>query len=130
MVAPAQRFQIFVLVSVIVFGLILRFATRKRQVRPGLPILAVLAGIVCVGGMYFAVFAQQAGWPWWVYYTVPALITLFLPPTALRMSRREALPYLTLALLSSPAIHVVFSLLLDWHEYMPFLRVPSLASFL
>jgi peptidoglycan/LPS O-acetylase OafA/YrhL len=130
LVAPAQRFQIFVIVSVIVFSLILRFATRKRQQQPGAAMLAGLAIIVVVGGMYFAVFGQKAGWPWWVYYTVPALMTLFLPPGALRMSRREALPYLALALLSSPAIHVVFSLVFDWHEYMPFLRVPSFASLL
>ncbi len=130
MVAPAQRFQIFVIVSVIVVGLILRFATRKRISKPRVTTLAALAVIVVVGGMYFAVYGKNAEWPWWVYYTIPALMTLFLPPLALHMSRREALPYLTLALLSSPAIHVFFSLLFDWHEYMPFLRVPSLASML
>ncbi len=129
MVAPAQRFQIFVVVSMIVFGLILCFVTRKRSARPGLPILAALT-VVVAGGMYFAVFGQKSGWPWWVYYSIPAMVTLFLPPMALRMPRGEALPYLVLAFLSSPLIHVVFSLLFDWHEYMPFLRVPSLATIL
>ena len=130
MVEPAQRFQIFVIVSAIALSLILRFATRKRPKRPGVATSAALAIVVVVGGMYFAVFGQKAGWPWWVYYTAPALATLLLPPMALHMSRREVLPYLALALLSSPAIHVLFSLLLDWHEYMPFLRVPSLAVLL
>lgn len=130
MVAPAQRFQIFVVVSVMAFILILRFATRLRPRRPGMATSAALAMVVVVGGMYFAVWGQQAGWPWWVYYTVPALTTLLLPPMALQMSGREVLTYCTLAFLSSPVIHVLFSLLLDWHEYMPFLRVPSLAALL
>ena len=130
MIAPAQRFQIFVVVSMILFGLILGFATRRRPVKPGFANLAVLTLVVVAGGMYFAVFGQKAGWPWWVYYTVPAMATLFLPPIALRMSRGEVMPYLTLAFLSSPVIHVFFSLLFDWHEYMPFIQVPSLASML
>lgn len=49
---------------------------------------------------------------------------------ALHMSGREMLTYCTLAFLSSPVIHVLLSLLLDWHEYMPLLRVPSLAALL
>lgn len=130
MVAPAQRFQIFVVVSLIVFILILRFATRLRQTRPKTATAAALAVVVVAGGMHFAVWGQNAGLPWWVYYTVPALTTLLLPPIALHMSRHEVLTYCTLAFLSSPVIHVLFSLLLDWHEYMPFLRVPSLAALL
>lgn len=75
MVAPAQRFQIFVVVSVMAFILILWFATRLRARRPGIATSAALAMVVVVGGMYFAVWGQQAGWPWWLYYTVPALTT-------------------------------------------------------
>lgn len=130
MVPPAQRFQIFILASFLAFGLILWFVTRGRQQRPSLVASTVIAAVVVVGGMNFAVFANNAGWPWWIYYPVPALVTLLLPPLALRMSSREVLPYVTLAFLSSPVIHVLFSLLLDWHEYMPFLRVPSLGVML
>ena len=38
----------------------------------------------------------------------------------------EALEYLVLAFLSSPVIHVVFSFLLGWKDYMPFIDVPAL----
>jgi hypothetical protein len=130
MVSPAWRFRIFVVVSLIAFGLILRFVTRKRATRPAALVSIAVAAIVVVGGMYFAVFGNGAGWPWWIYYTVPALATLLLPPVALRMSAREVAAYVTLAFLSSPAIHVMFSLFLDWHEYMPFIQVPSLAAML
>ena len=84
-----------------------------------------VAGVVVVGGMLFAKFGNNAGFPWWIYYTVPALTTLALPPLTFSFSGREAVQYLVLAFLSSPAIHVTFSFLFGWHEYMPFLPVPS-----
>ena len=124
------RFAIFIAVSLVAFWLILRFALRKRETQPAMSTLFAIAGIVVVGGMLFARFGENAGLPWWIYYTVPALNTLLLPPLAFRMSRRELWQYLLPAFLSSPAIHILFSLLLDWHEYMPFIRVPSLRSLL
>lgn len=126
----AQRFPLFILVSLVVFFAILRFVTRKRSERP--PLIAVLgtAAVVVVGGMIFAKYGQNAGWPWWIYYTVPALVTLVVPPVVLRFSTGELLQYLVLAALSSPAIHVLFSFFLGWHDYMPFFRVPSLREVL
>jgi len=49
---------------------------------------------------------------------------------AFALRRKELAHYLVLAFLSSPAIHVAFSLFLGWHEYMPFLPVPSLKQLL
>ncbi len=80
--------------------------------------------------MVFAKFGNNAGFPWWIYYTVPALATLLLPPLAFRFAGKELGQYLVLAFLSSPAIHVTFSFLLGWHEYMPFIPVPSLHELL
>ncbi len=130
MISPTQRFTIFVLVSLLVFVGILRFVTRKRRTNPAILHVALIAAIVVVGGMVFAKFGATAGWPWWIYYTVPALTTLLLPPIAFRLSSGELWQYLVLAFLSSPTIHVIFSLFLGWHEYMPFIPVPSLRSLL
>jgi hypothetical protein len=80
--------------------------------------------------MVFAKYGNNFGLPWWIYYTVPALATLLVPPIAFRLQRRELAHYLVLAFLSSPAIHVAFSLFLGWHEYMPFIPVPSLKQLL
>lgn len=128
--SDAQRFSVFVLVSLVAFIAILRFVTRRRASRPRTATVLVIAGIVVVGGMLFAKFGNNAGLPWWIYYTVPALATLALPPTAFAFSGKELAQYLVLAFLSSPAIHVVFSFLLGWHEYMPFIPVPSLRELL
>jgi uncharacterized membrane protein YfcA len=128
MASDALRFWIFVLVSLVAFVAILRFVTRRRVDRPPLATVCIVAAIVVVGGMVFARYGHNVGLPWWIYYTVPALATLLLPPAAFKLAGKELAQYLVLAFLSSPAIHVAFSFLLDWHEYMPFLPVPSLRS--
>ena len=126
MIADAWRFWVFVIVSLVAFVAILRFVTRHRVSRPALAAVLSVAGVVVVGGMVFAKFGNNAGLPWWIYYTVPALATLAVPPATFAFSEKELAQYLVLAFLSSPAIHVVFSFLLGWHEYMPFIPVPSL----
>jgi hypothetical protein len=128
--SPEIRFSVFVFVSLVAFIAILRFATRHRSQRPDTSTVVLVSGIVVVGGMIFAKFGNNAGLPWWIYYTVPALTTLLLPPVVFKFSGKELLQYLVLAFLSSPVIHVLFSFFLDWHEYMPFIPVPSLKSLL
>ena len=130
LVSVAGRFSVFITVSLITFIAILYFVTRHRTQRPRTLMVMAVAGIVVVGGMVFAKLGNNAGLPWWIYYTVPALTTLLLPPTVFKFHRKELLQYLVLAFLSSPVIHMVFSFLFDWHEYMPFIRVPSLQSLL
>jgi len=88
--------------------------------------VAVVTLAVVPGGMLFARYGAQYGLPWWIYYTVPMLLTVLVPPVAFSMTRHETLRYFFLAFLSAPAIHVLFSFFLGWTEYMPFLQVPSL----
>lgn len=126
MIEQTTRFPIFIAVSLAVFAAILRFVMRKRSAYPAFSSIAAVAAVVVIGGMLFAKFGHNAGWPWWVYYTVPAATTLLLPPLAFRFPASELWQYLVLAFLSSPAIHIAFSFFLDWHEYMPFLKVPSI----
>jgi hypothetical protein len=87
----------------------------------------ILAAVVVVcGGMFYARFAAQAGLPWWAYYVPPMLVTVFGPPLLFKMRGRQAATYLIAAFLTAPTVHVAFSLLLGWHEYMPFWHVPQL----
>ena len=98
---------------------------RRRIVAVG-----VVSVIVVVAGMAFGKYGATGGLPWWIYYPVPALVTVFLPPVVFRLGARGTVLYLALALLSAPLIHVLFSFFLGWDEYMPFLPIPSLASLL
>jgi len=130
MISESQRFPIYIAASLVVFIAILYFVTRGRPKRPSWQLVLGIAALVVVGGMLFAKFGQNSGWPWWIYYTVPALMTLLVPPLAFRFSYQELWHYLLLAFLSSPAIHVAFSFFLGWHDYMPFVSVPSFRELL
>jgi hypothetical protein len=112
--------------SIVFFG-VLVFVTRKRANRPTSGILFMLTGVVVVGGMLFARYGHiLLQPPWWIYYGVPASATILLPPATLRMRRAEILLYLPVAALMAPAIHVFFSLVAGWHDYMPFpVYIPS-----
>jgi hypothetical protein len=123
------RLAVFILVSLAVFVFVLRLVLRRRAMESWLGII-MIALIVVPGGMLFARWGVAAGLAWWVFYTVPALVTLLVPPFAFRMARSEAVEYLVLALLMAPVIHTVFSLFLGWKEYMPFLPVPFLFDLL
>lgn len=130
MIPDAMRFPILIAVSLVVFIAILHFILRNRATRPSYYLIGIVSLLVVVVGMLFAKITQNAGWPWWIYYTVPAGATLLLPPLVFRLTWSELWRYLVFAFLSAPAIHVAFSFFLDWHDYMPFLRVPSLKSIL
>jgi len=116
-------FLVNVFVALLVFIGLLVFILRGRSKRPVFKI-SILALIVVVGGMTFARITYGIGVPWWIFYGLPALITFVLPPLVLRMSRRELLFYVPLAILMSPVIHIFFSFFFGWHDYMPLFYVP------
>jgi hypothetical protein len=124
------RFALFIAVSFVLFVFVLRLVMRRRVAEPKWPRILAIAIFVVPGGMLFARWGATAELAWWVYYTVPVLVTLVVPPAAFRMTRNEAMEYLVLAFLMAPAIHTVFSFFLGWKEYMPFLPVPSLLELL
>ena len=115
------RFATFMAAAAAVFVAVVLFTTRRRIARPGSGTLLLLVFVVVVLGMLFAryahIFVQP---PWWLYYGVPAVVTLFLPPVVLCMKGREITEYIPLAVLMAPAIHVFFSIFVGWHDYMPF----------
>ncbi len=117
------KFLIYMSVALLVFILVLAFTVRKRLQRPVFTIL-VLALIAVVGGMIFARITYGKGVPWWIFYGVPALVTFVLPPLVLKMSKKELLVYVPIALIMAPAIHILFSFFLGWHDYMPLFYVP------
>jgi hypothetical protein len=130
MTTEFQRFIIFIGLTLTIFYGLLGFVLQQRTEYPSWVSKLAVATLVVVGGMLFAKLGQNAGWSWQIYYTVPAFLTFVLPPLVFQFSTRELWQYLILAFLTSPAIHLVFSFFLGWHEYMPFIRVPSLQELL
>lgn len=124
------HFAVFVLASFAAFLLVLKLIFAKRSVQPKLLSLLWSSALVVVGGMVFAKVAANSGLPTWVYYGIPAIATLLLPPIVFGMRRGEIVAYLCAASLLPAVIHVGFSLFLGWKEYLPFWAVPSLRELL
>ncbi len=125
------RFIVFMAAAFLLFVGVLLFVVRNRIVKPSAQTILALGAVVVILGMIFARYSHVTlpHLPWEIYYGLPALTTLLLPPVWLRMSRWEILYYLPLALFMAPAIHVIFSFLIGWHDYMPFpFYIPSLAE--
>ena len=115
------RFPIMMAASVVIMFLILWLVTRAKTPAPTIQSVFLVSLIISVGGMGIAKYGANFGLPWTVYYTVPAILTIFLPTVLFRMSLRQAGLYILLAFLSAPAIHYVFFYAFGWNEYMPFL---------
>ena len=118
-----NQFLVYMLVAMVVFFAVLTFTVRKRSPRPYLKLL-LLTLIVTAGGMIFARVTYSKELPWWIFYGIPVLMTYLFPIAILRMSRKELLIYIPLAILMAPVIHIFFSFLFDWHQYMPLFYVP------
>lgn len=115
-----------ILVSLLVFVGILGFVTRKRSQKPAFKAVLGIGLLAVVGGTVFAKLGAGTGWPWWIYYMIPMLVTVLLPPFYFRMNRKETGLYLLLSFTAAPAIHLVFSFFIGWRTYMPFIELPSL----
>jgi hypothetical protein len=127
------RFGVFIVAASVLFFTVVLWIVRRRPARPNLASLFALAIIVVPVGMLFARYSHLVfhNLSWAIYYGVPALTTFLLPPLWLQMSRREVALYVPSALLMAPVIHVVFSLFVGWHDYMPFpAYIPSIAELL
>jgi hypothetical protein len=124
------RFPIMIAASLVEFTLLLRLILGRALFRRRRVAVIVVALLVVVVGMLFGKYGLLLGLPWWIYYPVPALVTVLVPPLVFRMRASRTVGYLVLAALSAPLIHVLFAFFLGWHEYMPFIQIPSLGSLL
>ena len=124
------HFPVLILVSLIAFVGVLYVVLNRRSEGPRALTVVWVAAIVVVGGMTFAKLGAMLGFPVWLYYGVPAAMTWVLPPVVFRMQTSEFGRYLLLAVLVAPVIHVLFSFLFGWKEYMPFIPVPSISELL
>lgn len=121
------RIVAFILVSTVVLACVIVFVGGVRGGRaPRWPAALLAALTISAVGILFGKYGQNFGLPWWIYYTVPMLATVLIPPIAFRFALWRALIYLVLAFATAPLIHAAFFYALGWGEYMPFLRLPAL----
>ncbi|NND80374.1 MAG: hypothetical protein HKN53_10785 [Maribacter sp.] len=124
----AWHFPLMILVSFLLFYLIIRIVIGKTQFNQKIKSILILSVFVVILGMLLGKYGAQMGFKWWIYYPVPMLMTVLLPPIVLKMNIKESQLYLFLSFLSAPFIHVLFSFFLDWKEYMPFWDIPFIGD--
>lgn len=117
------HFPIMIMVSFGLFFLIIRIVLGRQEFIDKVKNILILALILVVGGMVFAKYAAGWGFPWWIYYPIPMLMNVLAPPYILRMNLKKTAYYLLLSFMSAPIIHLLFSLILGWTEYMPFWKI-------
>lgn len=122
-----HRVPYYIAASTLVLTAVIVFAARLRGGRPlGWAPIFVVAGLVSLVGVLFAKYGANFGLPWWIYYTIPMLATVVLPPLVFRFGGARTATYLVLAFLSAPLIHALFFYGLGWGDYMPFVHLPRL----
>ena len=120
---PIWHFPIMIFVSFIVFFMVIRIVVGKTEFYKEKRLISLLAVLVVIVGMLFGKYGANFGLKWWIYYTIPMLMNVLLPPVFLKMNTRKTLLYLGLSFISAPLIHIGFSKILGWTEYMPFWKV-------
>ncbi|AMM49955.1 hypothetical protein TH61_00475 [Rufibacter sp. DG15C] len=118
------HFPWMILASLALFHWVIWLTLGQRDYRRKFQLIFVLSLLVVVVGMLFGKYGANFGLPWWIYYPVPMLMNVLLPPLLLKMNSRKTVSYLILGFLSAPMIHFFFSFFLNWTEYMPFWEIP------
>ncbi len=118
------HFPIMILASLVVFFLVIRIVLSKQQFVQNYISIILLSVLVVIIGMLFGRYGAIWGLKWWIYYPIPMLMTVLLPPIVLKLNTKKTILYLVLSFLSAPFIHVMFSFFFGWTEYMPFWKIP------
>lgn len=125
----AWHFPFMVAASFLIFFLVIRLVVARQAFVIQFRKIFLLSVLVIIMGMLFGKYGQNLGLPWWVYYPVPMLMNVLLPPLVLKMNRKQTILYLVLSFLSAPFIHAFFSFFFNWTEYMPFWKIPYVKTF-
>lgn len=117
-----------ILASFVLFFVIVGIVVGKLKFKQKKTTIVMLSLVVVVFGMLFGKYGAQLGLKWWIYYPIPMLLTVLLPPFILKMNANKTVLYLVLSFLSAPLIHAFFSFFLGWTEYMPFWDIPYIGE--
>jgi hypothetical protein len=120
------HFYIMIAASLILFITMIWIVLDRQEFILKRGTIVFLALVIVVIGMLLGKYGAKLGFAWWVYYPVPMLMTVLLPPLILKFNRLKTMCYLAMSLVSAPLIHASFSFFLGWKEFMPFWNIPSI----
>jgi len=107
-ISAAWHFPFMIVVSLLLFYLVIRIVLGKKEFIEKKKLIVLLSLLVVIVGMIFGKYGAQIGLKWWIYYPIPMLMTVLLPPLILKMNIRNTIFYLFLSFLSAPIIFISF----------------------
>jgi len=122
------HFFIMIFASLILFYCVIWSVLGTQEFRQKFRKIFLLSILCVVLGMLFGKYGANSGLRWWIYYPLPMLMNVILPPLILKMNTKRTITYLVLSFLSAPLIHVFFSFFFNWTEYMPFWKIPYIGA--
>jgi hypothetical protein len=122
------HFPIMIFATLVLFYGIIWSVLGKNDFNKNKKSILILSLLVVVVGMLFGKYGANWGLKWWIYYPIPMLMTVLLPPIILKMNTKKTMLYLVFSFLSAPLIHIFFSFFLNWTEYMPFWKIPYIKT--
>lgn len=124
------HFPIMIFASFILFYCVIWIVLGTQETKQKFRLIFLLSLLCVVVGMLFGKYGANWGLKWWIYYPVPMLMNVLLPPIILKMNFKKTIIYLILSFLSAPIIHIFFSFFFGWNEYMPFWEIPYIKTFI
>ncbi len=121
----AFRFLIMAAVTYMAFLCVIRLIIGSQYKAKSF-LINIIGMITVYGSLLISRYGNFLRLPPWLYYVLPLLLTVFLPPLSLKLKSDQTLKYLAFSILAVPVIHLCFSFLLGWGEFLPFIKVPSL----
>lgn len=121
------RFLVIAVFTYLIFLCVIRIVLGKQYKTKSF--LIDIVGIVTVYGSFLiSKYGNFMKLPAFLYYALPLVLSICIPPLALRMKSDQVLKYLALGILVIPFVHIFFSLFFGWGDMVPFVRIPSLWS--
>ena len=121
----AFRFLIMAAVTYLAFLCVIRIVM-GNQYKSKSFLINVTGMLTVYGSFIISRYNDVLKLPGFLYYILLILLTVFLPPLLLKMKSDQTLKYFALGVVAVPLLHLLFSLLLGWGEYLPFIKIPSL----
>ncbi|MGI6083880.1 MAG: hypothetical protein ACOYIF_00385 [Acetivibrionales bacterium] len=121
----AFRFLIMAGVTYMAFLCVVRFAMGS-QFKSKSFLINIIGMLTVYGSFIISRYNGILKLPVILQYTLLILLTIFLPPLSLKMKSEQTLKYFAFGIVAVPLLHLIFSLLLGWRDYLPFIQIPSL----
>lgn len=87
------------------------------------PLLIATSLGIGIGAVLIGKIGLYAGWPPYIYYPIPLVISLVLPKFIFDLNWAEFGIYCLIAPAIGFLTHIIFSIFFDYHNYMPFLEI-------